>query len=269
MRTVAEKWDPANPNCAFKHYFYNKVDESTIPFYKPQPGENAREWEEALERKPAPGFMPVLCPGFQALSDRLMTQGRAVGEFSARLHQVNASLDALLARHELQTDVRAAAAQRRHAALGARVLALAGRVQVLRNRGYALGGDEDELQERLNALGRDVHDPAVGAREEELWSRLIGLKAWGEQLAKDMEKPSRGDVGEIDDEVEGRAKKVSVRRRAGGGGYLFRRVLTDIAESQVLEEYEMQIQHLKREMDGLLKAYGDWERHQSESNGKA
>ena len=152
--------------------------------------------------------MPVFCPGFQALSDRLKTQGRAVGEFSTRLHQVNASLDALLARHELQTDVRAAAAQRRHAALGARVLALAGRVQVLRNRGYALGSDEDELQERLNALSREVHDPAVGAREEELWSRLIGLKAWGEQLAKELEGPSRGDGGEIDDEVESKAKKV-------------------------------------------------------------
>jgi nuclear pore complex protein Nup54 len=216
MRTVAEKWDPANPNCAFKHYFYNKVDEPSIPYYRPQPHENAREWEEALERKPAPGFMPVLCPGFQALSERLKTQGRAVSEFSARLHQVNASLDTLLARHELQTDVRAAAAQRRHAALGARVLALAGRVQVLRNRGYALGGDEDELQERLNALSRQVHDPAVGAREEELWSRLIGLKMFGEQLAKEMEKPSRTDAGELDDEVEARAKKVGRKRGAPG-----------------------------------------------------
>jgi hypothetical protein len=31
---------------------------------------------------------------------------------------------------------------------------------------------------------------------------------------------------------------------------------------QVLEEYELQIQHLKREMDGMLKAYAAWEKAQ-------
>jgi nuclear pore complex protein Nup54 len=205
---VTEKWDASNPNCVFKHYFYNKVDESHIPFYKPQPHEDPREWEEALQNKPAPGFMPVLCSGFKGVSDRLMTQQRAVSEFNTRLHQINGSLDAILQRHELETEVRALAARRRQTAISERCLALAARVQVLRNRGYALSGDEDDLSSRLQVLEREVQDPAVGAREEELWSRLIVLRGYADQLSKEKDNPS-GDGNGLDPETEAKAKKVS------------------------------------------------------------
>lgn len=209
MKLVTEKWDPANPNCVFKHYFYNKVDEANIPFYKPQPFEDPREWEEALQNKPAPGFMPVLGAGYTGLADRLKTQKRAVSEFNTRLHQVNGSLDAILQRHELETEVRAVASRRRQTTISERCLALAARVQVLRNRGYALSGDEDDLNSRLQGLEREVQDPAVGAREEELWSRLIVLRGYADQLNREMDKPSGGDGEGIDPETETKAKRVS------------------------------------------------------------
>lgn len=209
MKLVTDKWDPANPNCVFKHYFYNRVDEANIPFYKPQPHEDPREWEEALQKKPAPGFMPVLCSGYAGLADRLKTQNRAISEFNTRLHQVNGSLDAILQRHELETETRAMAARRRQATIGERSLALAARLQVLRNRGYALSGDEDDLQGRLQGLEREVQDPAVGAREEELWSRLIVLRGYADQLNKEMDKPSGADGDELDPDTETKAKRVS------------------------------------------------------------
>lgn len=209
MKLVMEKWDASNPSCVFKHYFYNKVDEAHIPFYKPQPHEDPREWEEALQNKPAPSFMPVLCSGYAGVADRLRTQQRAISEFNTRLHQINGGLDALLQRHELDTEVRALAARRRQVAISQRCLALAARVQVLRNRGYALSGDEDDLKVRLQTLEREVQDPAVGAREEELWSRLIVLRGYADQLNKELDKPTGTDGNELDEETEAKAKRVS------------------------------------------------------------
>lgn len=226
MKLVTEKWDPSSANCAFKHYFYNKVDESHIPFYKPQPYEDPREWEEALQSKPAPGFMPVLCSGYQGVADRLKTEKRAISEFNTRLHQVNGSLDALLQRHELETEVRALAARRRQAMISQRCLALAARVQVLRNRGYALSGDEDDLSGRLQSLEREVMDPAVGAREEDLWSRLIILRGYADQLSLDKDKPAGGEREGLDGETEGKAKRVSEFTKARNQGRSSRTMLT-------------------------------------------
>ncbi|KOS20972.1 Nucleoporin nup44 [Escovopsis weberi] len=247
MKLVTEKWDPASPSCAFKHYFYNKVDESQIPFYKPQPYEDPREWEEALQNKPAPGFMPVLCAGYTGVADRLKTQKRAISEFNTRLHQVNGCLDALLQRHELETETRALAARRRQTMLSNRCLALAARVQILRNRGYALSGDEDELKSRLQSLEREVQDPAVGAREEELWSRLIVLRGYSERLNKEMDKSAAVDGEGLDEETQAKAKKEAQ----------FRRLTSSL---QVMEDYEKQLQYLKKELETLGSDFQDWEK---------
>jgi nuclear pore complex protein Nup54 len=256
MKLVTEKWDPANPNCVFKHYFYNKVEESHVPFYKPQPFEDPREWEEALQNKPAPGFMPVLCSGYSGVADRLKTQKRAVSDFNTRLHQINGGLDAILQRHELETEVRAVAARRRQTTISERCLALAARVQVLRNRGYALSGDEDDLNSRLQNLEREVQDPAVNAREEELWSRLIILRGYADQLNKEMDRPSGGEGEALDPDTESKAKRVS---HLSLPVYLGTRLIN----IQVLEDYEKQIQHLKKELEALGVDYQEWEKNRN------
>lgn len=209
IQLVVEKWNPNNPNCAFKHYFYNKVDESRIPYYQPQPWENAKEWEEALQNKPAPGFMPVLAAGFQAMAERLKVQSRAIGTFNQKLHEINASLDAILSRHDLETSVRSLAARRRHAELSKRCLALAAKVQVLRNRGYSLSGDEDDLKQKLHEIEKGMQDPALSARMEELWSRLIILRNYAEGLRSEINKRGLGETDGIGEDVEVKAKKVS------------------------------------------------------------
>jgi nuclear pore complex protein Nup54 len=208
MQLIAEKWHPGHPSCAFKTYFYNKVDESRIPFYQPTPQDDPKEWEEALQAKPAPGFMPVLCSGFTGMAERLKVQRRAAAEFSARLHEINASLDAILARHDLETSVRALAARRRHTALRGRALALAARVQVLRNRGYALSADEDDLKAKLQEIERGLTDPALSARLEELWSRLIVLRGYADSLREEIAKKGLGEPEGLGEEVEAKAKKV-------------------------------------------------------------
>ncbi|KZL83579.1 nucleoporin nup44 [Colletotrichum incanum] len=240
MALIFEKWNPTNPNCTFKHYFYNKVDEASVPFYKPGPHEDPKEWEEALQKKPAPGYIPVLCTGFSGVAARLQTQKKVVGELNVRLHQINASLDAILSRHDLETSVRALAARRRHVVLRERCLALAARVQVLRNRGYALSGDEDDLRLKLVELERNVQDPALAAREEELWSRLIVLRDYADQLMKETNKPAFASGEGLSEETEHKTKKV-------------------------LEDYEKQIQHLKKEVESITKDFADWEKERNPS----
>ncbi|EJT70999.1 hypothetical protein GGTG_12020 [Gaeumannomyces tritici R3-111a-1] len=236
MQAITNKWDPSNPACEFRTYFYNKVDESHIPFYGPAPGDDPKAWEAALADKPAAGFIPVAAVGFQALAQRLNAQRLAVGQFNQRLHEINASLDAILSRHDLETSVRSLAARRRHAELRRRSLALAARVQVLRNRGYALSGDEDDLGAKLAALERSAQDPALAARMEELWSRLITLRDYAESLQAEIGKGAlNADQGGLGDEVEAKAKKI-------------------------LEDYEKQIQHLKKELELVKKDFDEWEK---------
>ncbi|KAL2885714.1 putative nuclear pore protein NUP57 [Ceratocystis lukuohia] len=227
---VLEKWDMTNPNCVFQHYFYNRVEEANVPFYKPGPHENPREWEEALQKKPAPGFIPVLCTGFQGISERLKTQRRAVADLNTRIHQINSSLDAILSRHDLATSVRAAAARRRHVVLQERCMSFAAKVQVLRNRGYALSGEEDDMRLKLHALETAVNDPAMSAKEEELWSRLIVLRGYATSLSQELNKPMSQVDESLDEETELKLKKV-------------------------LEDYDKQLQHLKKEVESIKAQY--------------
>ncbi len=152
--------------------------------------------------------MPVLGSGFQAMAERLKVQQRAIGTFNAKLHEINASLDAILSRHDLETSVRSLAARRKHAELGKRCLALAAKVQVLRNRGYALSGDEDDLKQKLLEIERGMEDPALGARMEELWSRLIVLRKYAEGLRAEISKRGIKEDEGLGEEVETKAKKV-------------------------------------------------------------
>ncbi|AEO61179.1 hypothetical protein MYCTH_2311089 [Thermothelomyces thermophilus ATCC 42464] len=234
MKLIMEKWDPTNPNCAFKTYLYNKVDEHTVPLYGPGPNEDPKEWEEALQRKPAPNYIPVLCAGFPSIIARVTLQRRVIVEFNNKLHAINASLDAILSRHDLEHTVRAFNARRRHAELSKRCLVLASRVQVLRNRGYALSGDEDELKQKLARIDKSIQDPALSARMEELWSRLIILRGYAENLKDEINKPGFADGDGLDEEVEAKAKKI-------------------------LEDYDKQLQHLKTQVEEAKKDFEAWE----------
>lgn len=243
------KWDASNPTSSgFRTYLYNKVEEARIPFYQPGPNEDPAEWDAALRAKPAPGFMPALVVGFTGLAERLVAQRRAVAEFNARMHEVLNSVEAMLDRHDLDASVRAVGARRRQAALRERAARLAGRVQVLRNRGYALGPEEDALRDRLQRLERKVEDPKLGARADELWSRLITVREYAVALKEDAQGQGAavagGDgPGALDEDTETRLKAI-------------------------LERFDKQLDHLQKELEKVRKEYDDWEEDNKPAGGK-
>ena len=208
METILKKWAPESNECAFQHYFYNSVTPETVPYYAPGPGEDEKKWEEALSKKPSEGSIPVLGKGFAAIGERLKIQVQAVTMLQVRLHEINNSLTAMMQQHDLVISVRAADARRKHTALSQRCLSLAAKVQVLRNRGYAMDSMEEELKKKLMQLEKGVFDPALSGRQEEIWARMVGMRERTRLLQEESEKIANGEDEGLDDEAVKRTKKV-------------------------------------------------------------
>lgn len=210
---LGEKWSSASPSCVFRRYFYNHVGENRAPYYRPSPGEDERKWEEALAKKPGPGYIPVLGVGFEQLGIRLSRQVEYLAACNVRLHEINDALTAMLHKHELIISVRILEARRKHQTLSHRCLVLATKVQVLRNRGYAMSGDEEELKRKLVNLERGVFDPALGGRSEEIWARMVSIRERTRALHEEMERSVKGLMNGqpemLDEEVMKKAAKAS------------------------------------------------------------
>lgn len=204
------KWDTGNKDCAFQHFFYNYVGEDVAPYFQPQPNEDPRAWEEALSKKPGPGYIPVACIGFAMMGERIKAQQQHLAAFNIRLHDINASLTNLLQNHDTRTSIRAMDARRKHVVLKQRCIALATKVQVLRNRGYALSGDEEDLKAKLVKIEKGVSDPALGARAEEIWARMINVQERGRSLRTELEKVGQENGEILDDTMTARCKKVQL-----------------------------------------------------------
>jgi len=211
MAAVLDAWNTDSPACQFKHYFYNKVEEVNAPFYRPAPNEDPKAWEDALSKKPGPGYIPALCTGFQQLGERIVMQQRNVITFNTRLHQINDSLTALLQKHDTQISIRAMDAKRKHIVIKQRCLALATKVQILQNRGYQLGGSEEDLKIKLMALDKGVNDPGLNARGEEIWARMVTVQERAKLLRAEIEKAGSKKDEVLDEDTEKRAKKVFSR----------------------------------------------------------
>lgn len=253
---MAEKWDPNSSNTVFQTYLYNYVSEDQAPFYRPGPQDDEAKWEEALQKKPSAGAIPVLYKGFFQLGQRLLVQKRHLDVLQGRLHEINNSLTVMLQNHDLVISIRAADCRRKHVALSQRCLALATKVQILRNRGYAMDSAEEELRRKLMTLERGVFDSALTGREEEIWARLLGVRKRAKQLQVEFDKSGRdlsnGSGNELDEEVAKKAKKVSNIL------CLFQSSCADQLP-QILEDYDAQLSHLTKELTQIQKDLAEWE----------
>jgi nuclear pore complex protein Nup54 len=207
IRVLNDKWDPQNPNCVFQHYFYNSVKPEEAPFYGPSPGEDERKWEEALSNKPSAGAIPVLARGFEQVAERIRQQAAAVTALRTRLHEINNSLTVLKDAHELNVASRITEAKRKHIVFTQRTLALATKVQILRNRGYVMDQQEEELKKKLAELEKQTFDPVLGGRQEEIWARMASvrerariLQAETEKVGRSLEAQQNGELLSEDDQ---------------------------------------------------------------------
>ncbi|USP80610.1 Nucleoporin NUP57 [Curvularia clavata] len=239
IRILNNKWDPENPECVFQFYFYNSVKPEEVPFYGPAPGEDERKWEEALSKKPSPGAIPVLARGFEQVGERIRQQAAAVTALRTRLHEINNSLSLLKDAHELTVASRITEAKRKHIVFTQRTLALATKVQILRNRGYVMDPQEEDLKKKLIELEKQTFDPVLGGRQEEIWARMSGVRERArllqeetEKLGKAMDKQQNGELLSEEDQK---------------------------ALEKLLKDYDRQLEHLKKWVDDTREEYDEWE----------
>jgi nuclear pore complex protein Nup54 len=188
IESLTKRWAPDFPDCAFQTYLYNAVPESELPFFVPTPADDGRKWEEALQKRPTPNSVPVLARGFQMLGQRMENQNQAAQILRNRLHDIHKCLEERLQKHDTETTIRARKARQKHQALSRRCLALATKVQVLRNRGYALDRTEEELRQKLTELEKQAFDPVLNGRQEEIWARMAVVRERAEMIAQETKR---------------------------------------------------------------------------------
>ncbi|PWW74822.1 hypothetical protein C7212DRAFT_282495 [Tuber magnatum] len=230
---VKNAWDTGHPDYAFKYYLYNHVGEDRANMYQKPPADDLAEWEKAWVEKPNKGSVPVLAKGFKDLDHRVKSQEQQVNLFRHRLHEIQDKLAALQSRHDLMTSIKLEDCRRRHTALSRRALSLAAKVQVMKNRGYALQPEEEQLKKRLEALSRAVWDPAVRGRVNEIWARMMVVS----EQARMME----ATVGKV--EIVWDEKQLQT---AG----------------KLLQTNAVGLEHLNKEVRDIEKAFDQWEEEQ-------
>ena len=71
---------------------------------------------------------------------------------------------------------------------------------------------EETLRQKLLVLEKDVLDPALNGRSEEIWARMVSVRERGRQLQREFERAGKGlqeeKEGMLDEEVMKRVKKV-------------------------------------------------------------
>ncbi|KAL5404819.1 hypothetical protein PMIN03_008879 [Paraphaeosphaeria minitans] len=243
MKTIAEKWDSNNSECAFQYYFYNSVKPEEAPFYGPQPHEDHKKWEEALANKPSEGSIPLLVRGFQEMSARIQYQVFAMNTLQSRLHEMNNCLGVIKDQHELTTAPRINKAKQKHIEHTQRILALATKVQILRNRGYAMDQTEEELKKKLADLEKRAFDPINGGKQEEIWARMSSVREHAQRLQHETEKQSNAAAAGLQEGSLSEDDQVQLEK--------------------ILKGYDQQLQHLKKMVDDTVQEYKDWEKEQT------
>lgn len=215
MNIVKNKWDPQNLSSPLRGYLYQHIGSETEAFkYRAGPDEDEDKWEEAVNKRPGPEWVPLIVRGFFELGRKAQIQMEAIQRCNMMLQEINASLDAQLDTHRQNVATRLEECKRRQVATAQRTLALAVKVQTLRNRGYVMDNAEEELKAKLENLRREVFDPSLNAREQEIWARMLAIRERAKRIKLEMERiaPAANEKDStLDEETIMAAKKVQFR----------------------------------------------------------
>jgi nuclear pore complex protein Nup54 len=240
------------------------VPENDASFYGPQPHEDQRKWEEALNKKPTPNSIPILLKGFEDMAGRIQAQALAVGALQTRLHEINTALKLMKDDHELKFASRIAEAKRRHIVFTQRTLALATKVQILRNRGYAMDQPEEELKKKLVELEKKMFDPVLGGRQEEIWARMSSLRGRVRILQEEIERQGKAVESQQNGEVLSEADQKQLDKVIS-----IRTIQTTVADSfKILKDYDKQLEHLKKGVQDMAVEYAEWENEKKPASGR-
>ncbi|KAJ3184709.1 hypothetical protein HDU87_004113 [Geranomyces variabilis] len=174
MQYFAASWNPDDPACLFKHYFYNIVGPNEASRYGPGPTDDLALYQQAQAENPDPeNLVPVIAVGYRDLQKRVNMQAQAHEMHRAKLEEMEEKLEYLQRKRFLNTSSKIEEYTRRQATLVARVLKIMTQVQILRNRGYSVRGEEEKYRAYLETMERELQKPSVfRGRLNEIWAHL-------------------------------------------------------------------------------------------------
>lgn len=170
-----------------------------------------------MSKRPGPEWVPLLVKGFFELGRKAQIQMEAIQRCNMMLQEINTSLEDQLHKHRQNVATRLEDCKRRQAAAAQRTLALAVKVQILRNRGYVMDNAEEELKTKLEKLQQDILDPSLNAREQEIWARMLSIRERSKRIKAEMDRiapAAKEEDSSLDEETTRAAKKVCRQRSA-------------------------------------------------------
>ncbi|KAG5651339.1 hypothetical protein H0H81_009027 [Sphagnurus paluster] len=190
---VHNAWNPASPQCRFKHTFYNLVNPNQISLYRQPPNVPNDVWEKATRENPDPkwrtnlqfetwltfeihnSMVPVIATGFDDIRERVDAQSRQAEQHKERLKDLKTRLDALSERHTLSNTARLQRAAVAQVQVTHRLLAFAQHLHLLipAIRSSAIRPEEEALRGQLEEIEEDVRRGRIRGKLNELWA-LIG-----------------------------------------------------------------------------------------------
>ncbi|WWD21523.1 hypothetical protein CI109_106009 [Kwoniella shandongensis] len=175
IKNVQSAWDTNNPDCRFKYFFYNVVEEGTAGRYgRPAGANDDAKWAKALRDNPDPNSMvPVLATGWADVKKREQAQENLASVHQQRIKEITQALS-----HTRQTSLSASI-----------------RLQNLQAR-------QNQLQHRLIHLAAQtpqyiplIQSTAFRQEEAEMQAQLENVKGELEGKGKNVIRAGLGGAG--------------------------------------------------------------------------
>ena len=156
LSRLKDMWDPGHADNAFQNYFYNRVPADQAALYTKPISHNQKRWEDAIRQRPDANCVPVLAVGFGDLKKRVTLQEQQVVAYRHRMHEIVSKLTELNQHHSINTNTKIEESKRRHARLLQRLINVAGKIQILKYRGYALRPEEEAIRTKIRQLASQI-----------------------------------------------------------------------------------------------------------------
>ncbi|KJE03462.1 hypothetical protein I311_02762 [Cryptococcus gattii NT-10] len=206
IKAVQDAWDTSNPDCRFKYFFYNVVEEGTANRYaRPAGANDDAKWAKALRDNPDPNSMvPVLAVGWADVKKRQQLQENLASVHQERIKEIAAAL-AHTRQTSLSSSIRLANLQARQSQLVHRLIHLAAQtpqhVPIIQSTVFKQ--EEADMAKQLEGVKAELEGHGrnsvkrVEARGEVSRGRLLGQvnELWGQLEEIRRKRKVRGPDG--------------------------------------------------------------------------
>ncbi|KGB75147.2 hypothetical protein CNBG_0985 [Cryptococcus deuterogattii R265] len=206
IKAVQDAWDSSHPDCRFKYFFYNVVEEGTANRYaRPAGANDDAKWAKALRDNPDPNSMvPVLAVGWADVKKRQQLQENLASVHQERIKEIVAAL-AHTRQTSLSSSIRLANLQARQSQLVHRLIHLAAQtpqhVPIIQSTVFKQ--EEADMAKQLEGVKAELEGHGrnsvkrVEARGEVSRGRLLGQvnELWGQLEEIRRKRKVRGPDG--------------------------------------------------------------------------